>query len=178
MTKLSLIFTKSAIFIRMQLTINNQSQEIRSHPDTPLLWALRDELGLVGTKFGCGGGYCGSCTVHVDGEATRSCVTFLRDIEGKSIRTVEDLATIDVNGVQFHPIQQAFIDEQVPQCAYCMNGQMMTALAFLQKNATPSDDQIVEAMGNNYCRCGCYVRIKKAVGVAAEMLAQNAGGAA
>lgn len=162
----------------MQLTINNQPQEITSDPNTPLLWALRDELGLVGTKFGCGGGFCGACTVHIDGVATRSCITFLRDVEGKSVRTVEDLATIDVNGVQLHPIQQAFVDEQVPQCAYCMNGQMMTALAFLQQNNAPSNDEIVEAMGNNYCRCGCYVRIKKAVALAAQRMVADEGGVA
>ena len=148
--------------------------EISADPNTPLLWVLRDEVGLTGTKFGCGGGYCGACTVHVDGEAARSCVTYLRDLEGKSVRTVEDLATIDATGITLHPVQQAFIDEQVPQCSYCMNGQMMTALAFLEQNGSPSNDEIVEAMGNNYCRCGCYVRIKKAVELAAVKMQEAA----
>lgn len=134
-----------------------------------LLWVLRDELGLTGTKFGCGIGICGSCTVQIDGNAMRSCVTPVAAAEGKEIRTVEGLATVDADGNEtLHPIQEAFIEAQVPQCAWCMNGQMMTALAFLEKTESPSEEDIVSAMGNNYCRCGCYARIKVAVANAAE----------
>lgn len=155
----------------MQLTVNGQTVTVRDEPDQMLLWAIRGDLNLTGTKFGCGGGYCGSCTVHIDGVATRSCITPVRDVVGKQIRTVEDLAQPAADGaLLLHPIQQAFIEEQVPQCSWCMSGQMMTALAFLQQTPNPSDAQVVEAMGNNYCRCGCYVRIKRAVLRAADLL--------
>ena len=155
----------------MQLFINGNRVEVATDPNTPLLWVLRNNLGLVGTKFGCGAGYCGACTVQVDGIATRSCVTASHTVEGKDIRTVEGLATSNNDGSQtLHPIQQAFIDLQVPQCSWCMNGQMMTALAFLEQEPNPTDKEIVAAMGNNYCRCGCYVRIKAAVRLAAETM--------
>ena len=155
----------------MQLTVNGENKDIKMSPDLPLLWAIRNELNMTGTRFGCGAGYCGTCTVHVDGEATRSCVTLLRDVEGKSVRTIEDLATIEADGTQtLHPVQQAFLDEQVPQCSWCMSGQMMQAAAFLEGNQSPTDSEIVEAMGNNYCRCGCYVRIKRAVAKAADLM--------
>lgn len=156
----------------MQLHINNQSYDVADEPFRFLLPVLRDELGLTGTKYGCGGGFCGACTVIVEGQATRSCITPLNNVAGKSIRTVEGLAEIDAEGriVALHPIQQAFIAHQVPQCSWCMSGQMMTALAFLEENPTPDEGAIVEAMGNNYCRCGCYVRIKSAVSETAELL--------
>ena len=149
----------------MKLTINNESREVSGEAADMLLWVLRDELEMTGTKFGCGAGICGACTVHVDGVATRSCITPLAAVEGKAIRTIEGLAT----GGALHPVQQAFIDEQVPQCGWCMSGQIMTAAAYLESNKAPSDDEIVEAMGNNYCRCGCYVRILSAVKKGAEL---------
>lgn len=151
----------------MQITVNGETIDVSADPTTPLLWVIRNELNLTGTKFGCGGGYCGSCTVQVDGEARRSCITMLSDVEGATIRTIEDLA--DEDGT-LHPIQQAFVDNQVPQCAWCMSGQMMTALSFLENTSNPSDDDIVEAMGENYCRCGCYVRIKAAVKEASQTM--------
>ncbi|HEU5090129.1 MAG TPA: (2Fe-2S)-binding protein [Roseiflexaceae bacterium] len=155
----------------MKLTINNTSYEVADTPERPLVWVLRDELGLTGTKIGCGAGFCGSCTVHVDGKATRSCQTPLSAVAGKAIRTVEGLATRQADGsVQLHPVQEAFIAAQAPQCAWCMNGQMMTALAFLEQNRDPSDDEIMDAMSRNFCRCGCYVRIKTAVRSAADRL--------
>ena len=153
----------------MELKINNASVEVTAPQDEPLLWVLRDELGLSGTKFGCGIGICGSCTVHVDGMATRSCITPISSVVDKAITTIEGLSTTDENGEEvLHPVQQAFIDEQVPQCSWCMSGQMMTASAFLQQNPSPSEEEIVDAMSNNYCRCGCYVRIKAAVARVAQ----------
>ena len=156
----------------MQLTINGESHEVADNPNAPLLWALRDELGLTGTKFGCGAGICGACTVHIDGVAMRSCITPLAAAAGREIRTIEGLADTAADGtITLHPLQQAFIDEQVPQCGWCMSGQIMTAAAFLAQNPAPTEEDIVDAMGNNYCRCGCYVRIKRAVQGAAEELA-------
>lgn len=156
----------------MKLDINDQIYELPDNPPRLLLWLLRDELGLVGTKFGCGGGYCGACTVHIDGEPQRSCQLSAIQMEGKKIRTIEGLQQKLPDGtIQLHPVQQAFIDEQVPQCAWCMSGQMMTAAALLAENSSPTEDEIVEAMAENYCRCGCYVRIKRAVGKAAESMA-------
>ncbi len=162
----------------MQVTINGEAYEVADNPNAPLLWALRDELGLTGTKFGCGAGICGACTVHIDGVAMRACVTPLAAAAGRAIRTIEGLADRAADGsIVLHPVQQAFIDEQVPQCGWCMSGQIMTAAAFLAQNPAPSEEEIVDAMGNNYCRCGCYVRIKRAVQGAAEQLAtgQSAG---
>ncbi len=143
----------------MKLLINGEAQEVDAESTEPLLWVLRDTLGMTGTRFGCGAGICGACTVHVDGQATRSCVTPLSLVEGKEIRTIEGLATAEA----LHPVQQAFIDEQVPQCGWCMSGQIMTAAAFLENNSDASDEQMVDAMNNNYCRCGCYARIRRAV---------------
>ncbi len=161
----------------MQLSINGKLVDVSSSPSSLLLWVLRDELGLTGTKFGCGAGICGSCTVNVDGEATRSCITTLAAVEGKEIRTVEGLAAETADGeLVLHPVQQAFIEEQVPQCSWCMSGQMMTALAFLQKSPNPTEEEIITAMGENYCRCGCYVRIKTAVSRAADLMAQEVSG--
>lgn len=157
----------------MKLTINDTVYDVDDRGQ-PLLYVLRDMLGLTGTKFGCGAGICGACTVHIDGVATRSCITPAVSVADKEITTIEGLSERDADGnvIALHPVQQAFVDHQVPQCAWCMSGQMMTASAFLQGNSAPSDDEIVEAMGNNYCRCGCYVRIKTAVADAAVRLAQ------
>ena len=152
----------------MQLNINGKIVEVGDDPRL-LLWVLRDELGLIGTKFGCGAGICGSCTVHVDGEATRSCITPLADVADKEIRTIEGLAETAPDN-QLHPVQQAFLEQQVPQCGWCMSGQMMTAAAFLAKNSSPSEEELVTAMSQNYCRCGCYARIKTAVSQAAQTI--------
>jgi isoquinoline 1-oxidoreductase alpha subunit len=148
----------------MQLNINGSEYTVGDEPAAMLLWVLRDELALTGSKFGCGAGICGACTVQVDGVATRSCITPLGAVSGKEIRTIEGLAQDD----GLHPLQQAFIDQQVPQCGWCMSGQIMTAAAFLEANPAPSEEEIVTAMANNYCRCGCYVRIKRAVTAVAE----------
>lgn len=153
----------------MQLTINQQTYDVDVEADEPLLWVLRDTLGLTGTKYGCGLGICGSCTVLVDGVAIRSCITPAADVEGSAIITIEGLATSENGEEQLHPVQQAFIDEQVPQCAWCMSGQMMTAAAFIASNPDPSEDDITAAMNNNYCRCGCYARIRIAVARAAAI---------
>lgn len=153
----------------MKLIVNDTEYEIADEPARPLLWVLRDELGLIGTKYGCGAGICGACTVHIDGEPVRACTLLASDASG-AIRTIEGLAATDADGnVTLHPVQQAFLDGQVPQCGWCMSGQMMTAAALLAKNSSPSEADIVDAMGNNYCRCGCYVRIKTAVAQAAAI---------
>ena len=157
----------------MQLMINDKAYQVVDEPDRLLLWVLRDELGLTGTKFGCGIGICGSCTVHLDGIPTRSCITMLSDVGDREVRTIEGLAEINVAGeTVLHPVQQAFIDEQVPQCSWCMSGQMMTAAAFLETNPNPNDDEIRRAMNNVYCRCGTYHRIRKAVARAAKQSSQ------
>ena len=158
----------------MQLLINGQEYEVDVETDEPLLWVLRDSLGLTGTKYGCGLGICGSCTVHVDGVATRSCITPASTVEGQEITTIEGLASMDDGEEVLHPVQQAFIDEQVPQCAWCMSGQMMTAAAFIAENPQPTADEINAAMGANYCRCGCYARIKVAVARAATLARERA----
>jgi isoquinoline 1-oxidoreductase alpha subunit len=156
----------------MELSINGQKYAVDDAPDRPLLWVLRDELGLTGTKFGCGVGICGSCTVHVDGAATRSCLTPLSAMAGKEIRTLEGLASVNPDGsLQLHPVQEAFIELQVHQCGYCMSGQMMQAAAFIEENPNPSTDEIVSAMDRNLCRCGAYPRIRQAVARAAEIQA-------
>ena len=155
----------------MQLNINGEVREIAGHPDEKLLWVLRDELNMTGTKFGCGAGICGACTVQIDGVATRSCLLPVAAVVGKAVRTIEGLATCNADGTHtLHVLQQAFIDEQVPQCGWCMSGQIMTATALLANNPTPSAEQIDNALDNNYCRCGCYVRIRRAVAGAAEKL--------
>ncbi|MGB0388092.1 MAG: (2Fe-2S)-binding protein [Ardenticatenaceae bacterium] len=157
----------------MKLNINDEAYDIPESPQRVLLWVLRDELGLAGTKFGCGAGICGACTVHVDGVATRSCVTPLANLEEEAnIRTIEGLHDVAADGtITLHPVQEAFLEEQVPQCSWCMSGQMMTAAAFLESNPNPDFDSIVEAMSRNYCRCGCYHRIKRAVAQAALLRA-------
>ena len=162
----------------MEIVVNGKTYEVAGEPDRPLLWVLRDELGLTGTKFGCGVGICGSCEVHLDGKIARSCITSLSAAKGKAIRTIEGLASERV----LHPVQQAFLDEQVHQCGWCMSGQMMRAAALLEDNPNPTEEEIVAGMSANYCRCGTYGRIKRAVARAAEMAAAEepalVGGAA
>jgi len=160
----------------MQLDINDHLYEIPDEPDRPLLWVLRDELGLTGTKFGCGIGMCGNCAVHIDNLPARSCLTMISSLEGKSIKTIEGLAEVTADGeITLHPVQQAFLDEQAPQCGYCTPGQMMTAAALLEANPDPDDDEIRSGMSGVYCRCGAYPRIRKAVKRAAEEI-KNSGG--
>ena len=151
----------------MEIMVNGNSYEVADEPDRPLLWVLRDELGLTGTKFGCGVGICGTCEVHVDGKLVRSCITALSEVRGKAIRTIEGLA----NESDLHPVQQAFLDEQVHQCGWCMSGQMMRAVALLESNPNPTEDEIVINMTGNLCRCGAYGRIERAVARAAEGMA-------
>lgn len=148
----------------IKLTINGKTQEVDVAEDTPLLWALRDALGLTGTKFGCGMALCGACTVHIDGVATRSCVTPVSAVSGKPVTTIEGLSAN-----RSHPVQQAWMEIDVPQCGYCQSGQIMSAAALLSKNAKPSDDDIDAAMAGNICRCGTYPRIRKAIHRAAEL---------
>lgn len=143
----------------LSLTVNGQQYTLDIEPDTPLLWVLRDELGLKGTKFGCGAGLCGACTVHVDGQPARSCSTPVELVVGAKIITIEGLAKEG----ELHPLQQAWIKEGVPQCGYCQSGQIMTAAHLLANNASPSRDDIVAAMTGNLCRCGTYARIVSAV---------------
>jgi isoquinoline 1-oxidoreductase alpha subunit len=156
----------------LKLIVNHKEYNVAAEPDRPLLWVLRDELGLTGTKFSCGIGVCGSCEVQIDGVATRSCVTALSEAAGKSITTIEGLAAKDG---RLHPVQQAFIDEQVPQCGWCMSGQIIRAAALLARNGNPTDEQITEEMDGNYCRCGAYGRIKKAVKKAAGQIGKDGG---
>ena len=153
----------------MEIIVNGNAYQVADEPDRPLLWVLRDELGLTGTKYGCGIGICGSCEVHLDGVVARSCVTSLSAVEGRAIRTVEGLA----NDGELHPVQQAFLDEQVHQCGWCMSGQMMRAVSLLEKNPNPDEKEIIAGMSPNYCRCGAYGRIKKAVGRAAAGMATS-----
>ena len=148
----------------MQLNINQQNYEIDADPEMPLLWALRDLLGLRGTKFGCGKGLCGACTVHMDGAARRACQTPLSAALGSRITTIEGLAQ-DAS----HPLQQAWQAHNVPQCGYCQPGQIMSASALLQQNPRPSDTEIDRAMAGNLCRCGTYPRIRAAIKQAAGL---------
>ena len=149
----------------MELTINGQRTTVDASPDMPLLWALRDIVGLTGTKFGCGMAQCGACTVHIDGVPTRSCSITLSAAAGKSITTIEGLAA---NGVD-HAVQRAWAELNVPQCGYCQAGQLMSAAALIDKNRNPTDADIDAAMQGNLCRCGTYVRIRAAVKRAAEI---------
>ena len=144
------------------LLINGASTSVDVDPDTPLLWVLRDHLNLTGTKFGCGVGQCGACTVHLDGQATRSCQWIVRDVGARHITTIEGLSA---DGS--HPVQRAWVREQVPQCGYCQVGQIMSAAALLAGTPHPSDADIDAAMAGNICRCGTYQRIRRAIHVAA-----------
>lgn len=146
-----------------KLRVNGVERTFEGDPAMPLLWYLRDELGLTGTKFGCGIAACGACTVHVDGEAQRACVTPVSSLDGKSVVTIEGLSDSGD-----HPVQRAWRAENVPQCGYCQSGQIMQAAALLSKTPRPTDAQIDEAMAGNICRCGTYVRIRAAVHAAAR----------
>ena len=151
----------------VKFTLNGLAVSAKSDADTPLLWVIRDELGLTGTKFGCGAGLCGACTVHMGGVAIRACQTPVSTVDGKDIRTVESLSKDNS-----HPLQKAWIAHQVPQCGYCQSGQLMSAAALLAKNRQPSDADIDAAMNGNLCRCGTYNRIRAAIkDAAAEMRA-------
>lgn len=147
------------------LTINGQSRTIDAEPDTPLLWALRDELGMTGTKFGCGIAQCGACTVHWDGTPTRSCQLQVGDLEGANITTIEG-----VNGKAAEAVQAAWQELNVPQCGYCQSGQILAATALLSETPKPTDDDIDAAMDGNVCRCATYARIRKAIHVAADKM--------
>jgi isoquinoline 1-oxidoreductase alpha subunit len=146
----------------IKLTVNGQKQNWDGDPALPLLWYLRDEIGLTGTKFGCGKALCGSCTVHVEGQAARSCITAMSDVADQKITTIEGL---DPNGN--HPVQKAWRETNVPQCGFCQAGQIMQAAALLKDNPRPSDGDIRDTMSGNICRCGCYQRIVAAVRLAA-----------
>ena len=145
-----------------RVKLNGKALDVASEPDTPLLWVVREEIGLVGTKFGCGAGLCGACTVHLDGVAVRSCQTPLSAAAGKSVSTIEGLSRNNT-----HPLQKAWIKHDVPQCGYCQSGQLMSAAALLAKNKNPSDADIDAAMAGNICRCGTYVRVRAAIKTAA-----------
>ena len=156
----------------VSFVVNGKEASVDMPSDTPLLWALRDHLGLTGTKFGCGMAQCGACSVHVNGNPTRSCMTPISAVAGKKVTTIEGLsATGD------HPLQKAWIAEQTPQCGYCQSGQIMTAAALLAKNKKPTRGQIVQHMSGNICRCGTYRRIRRAVYRAATSRPAKAGGA-
>ena len=142
----------------IHFTVNGKPRTIDVAPDTPLLWVIREHLGLTGTKFGCGMALCGACTVHLNGTAIRSCVTPISAAAGKRVRTIEGLSANDS-----HPLQRAWVAEDVPQCGYCQSGQLMSAAALLAKTPHPSDDEIDEAMSGNICRCGTYQRIRAAI---------------
>ena len=140
------------------LRVNGSEKRVSVAPETPLLWVLRDTLELTGTKYGCGAGFCGACTVHVEGSATRSCSVPVSQVAGKNITTIEGL---EANGL--HVVQQAWLAEEVAQCGYCQTGQIMAAVALLAKTPNPTDEQITQAMNGNLCRCGTYERIRKAI---------------
>ena len=146
----------------ISFTINGKKARVDAEGDTPLLWVVRDHLQLTGTKFGCGAGLCGACTVHVDGKAVRSCQTAVSDVAGKKVTTIEGLSAN-----ASHPLQKAWVEEQVPQCGYCQSGQIMQAASLLKEHPKPTREQIVEAMNGNLCRCGTYHRIIAAIEKAA-----------
>jgi isoquinoline 1-oxidoreductase alpha subunit len=153
-----------------KLTVNNRTMDTDAAPDTPLLWVLRDHLGLTGTKFGCGMALCGACTVHLDGAAVRSCVLPVSAVAGRAITTIEGLSAD-----RSHAVQKAWLEIDVPQCGYCQSGQIMSAAALLHRSPNPSDAEIDAAMSGNLCRCGTYPRIRKAIHRAAAL--HGAGGA-
>jgi isoquinoline 1-oxidoreductase alpha subunit len=149
----------------INLNVNGKKQTVDVDPNTPVLWVLRDHLNLTGTKYGCGIAQCGACTIHLDGEAVRSCSLPVSSAEGLEITTIEGLSE---NGD--HPVQQAWLEHDVPQCGYCQAGQIMTAVALLKNNPKPSDAEIESGMNGNICRCGTYLRIKEAVKTASKSL--------
>jgi aerobic-type carbon monoxide dehydrogenase small subunit (CoxS/CutS family) len=148
----------------IDLTVNGERKQIDVSPDMPLLWAVRETLGLTGTKYGCGMALCGACTVHVDGAPTRACVTPVSAVAGKSVTTIEGLSARSD-----HPVQRAWIEIDVPQCGYCQSGQLMSAAALLAQNDSPTDADIDNAMAGNICRCGTYQRIRAAIHRAAQL---------
>ncbi|HWQ56692.1 MAG TPA: (2Fe-2S)-binding protein [Bryobacteraceae bacterium] len=154
----------------VRFTLNGKLLAVEVAPAMPLLWVLRDTLGITGTKFGCGMGLCGACTVHIDGLPQRSCVTPISDVAGKTVTTIEGLSPD-----RSHPVQRAWIEEDVPQCGYCQSGQIMSAAALLAKTPNPTDADIDTAMRNNICRCGAYEQIRRAIHRAAQL--RCAGGA-
>ena len=141
-----------------QLNVNKQAYEVEAMPDTPLLWVLRDMLEMTGTKYGCGKALCGACTVHLDGLPSRSCSTPISTVGDKSVTTIEG-----VGEKELHPVQKAWMAEDVPQCGYCQSGQIMSAISLLEQNPNPTDEDIDMAMAGNICRCGTYVRIRRAI---------------
>lgn len=155
----------------IKFELNGRQVSVDAEPDTPLLWAIRDEIGLTGTKFGCGIGACGACTVHIDGAAVRSCITYLSDVEGLKVTTIEGL---DENGS--HPVQEAWRNLRVPQCGYCQSGQIMQAASLLKDTPNPSDDDIDAVMTGNLCRCMTYTRIRQAVRDAATAMGGSDNG--
>jgi len=162
-------FEQGDYAVAIAFSVNGKPVSVEADADTPLLWVLRDDLGMTGTKFGCGIAACGACSVHIDGAVTRSCSVPVSDIAGKAVTTIEGLKGAD--GV-LHKVQQAWIDAQVPQCGYCQSGQIMAAVALIEQVGTPSDAQIDEAM-SNICRCGTYPRIRKAILAATGAAAQT-----
>ena len=154
---------------KITFLLNGKTTVLDLEPETPLLWVLREDLGLTGTKYGCGMAVCGCCTVHLDGEAVRSCVTPLARVEGKQVTTIEGLSN-DLS----HPVQRAWQEIQVPQCGYCQPGQMMSAACLLAQNSHPSDADIADAMSGNLCRCGTYQRVRQAIHRAAELMNKGA----
>lgn len=149
----------------IKLTVNGKEHEVDVAPDTPLLWVLRDYVGLTGTKFGCGQSLCGACTVHLDGQPVRACVTPVSAVGGHGVLTIEGLSAD-----RSHPVQKAWLELDVPQCGYCQSGQIMSAVALLAKNPKPSDADIDNAMSGNLCRCGTYPRIRRAIHRAVEIM--------
>ena len=157
----------------VSFTVNGRQQSVDTEPDMPLLWAIREKLGLTATKFGCGIAQCGACTVHIDGQAVRSCVTPMSAVAGRNVTTIEGLAP----AAGLHPVQQAWIAEEVPQCGYCQSGQIMSAAALLAQKPNPTNKDIDDAMAANICRCGTYQRIRAAIHrAAATMRGPAAGG--
>jgi len=156
----------------ISLTINGNSHDLDVDPSTPLLWVIREQVGLNGTKFGCGIAQCGACTVHLNGTPVRSCVTPLQAAEGQQITTIEGISD-PASGL--HPVQEAWIEEQVPQCGYCQSGQIMSAVALLDSNRNPDDADIDTAMSGNVCRCGTYPRIRRGIKRAAEAMNSEGG---
>lgn len=150
----------------ISLFVNGRERKLDVDPETPLLWVLRDTLGLTGTKYSCGIAQCGACTVHVDGDARRSCVTPVSAVAGRSITTIEGLG----EGEALHPLQTAWLEDDVVQCGYCQSGQLMSAAALLRANPSPSDEEIAVGMSGNICRCGAYDRIRKAIRRAADTM--------
>jgi isoquinoline 1-oxidoreductase subunit alpha len=154
----------------IDVSVNGKTHRVDVDPDTPLLWVIRESIGLPGTKYGCGMALCGACTVHVDGAAVRSCVTPVSAVRGKRVTTIEGLA----QGGRLHPVQDAWIEQDVPQCGYCQSGQVMSAAALLSKQKNPTDADIDAAMSGNICRCGTYQRIRAAIKLAAARMRKGA----